>query len=133
MTTEIAKQQSFQERIKERIRESIGELITDEELSKIVHRAMEEVFFDPIVKEARWGAKQYEQPFIHKLLRELLEKDVRKAVDEYMSSNQGAIAKEVRSVVEQGIGQTVINALTYRFSNEMIDLEKKISESIKSL
>ena len=50
--SDIEKTKSFQERMKDRIKKDIGELMTDDELSAIVERAVNEIFFKPrIVKD----------------------------------------------------------------------------------
>lgn len=65
MTTEVTTAVSFEQRMKDRIRESIGELISDEELQKMVHRGVEEVFFKPGTKKINpgsWQEKTVETP-----------------------------------------------------------------------
>ncbi len=55
---DIAEQKSFEQRMISRIREDIGKLMTDDELSKIVERATEEIFFkETIIEDGSWHKK----------------------------------------------------------------------------
>lgn len=129
----IIKKNSFEERMKERIKKSIGELMTDEELSKIVHRVMEDVFFKPVVDEMKWGKQTVTQPFVHQLLKELLTPNVTKAVQEYVKTHQEEVLKEINSVVQKGISRAVINTLDSLFSDSMNKFKNDVYGIVKTV
>ena len=62
---------SFEERMKDRIREDIGKLMTDDELSKLVRRATNDIFFKG--REVKDGYHTIEEePLYIKLLKNSL-------------------------------------------------------------
>lgn len=119
--------QSFQDRIKTRIRDSIGELLTDDELKVIVERAMNEVFFKPmLVGESAWGKQSFESPFVYQLIKELLEPQVRLVVSSYMEQHNEEIKQVIADVVKAGIGQILVDAITSKFRWELQEFEQGI-------
>jgi hypothetical protein len=53
MTEAIQTSQSFDERMMAKIKESIGELVTDDELKKIIEKGMSMAFFEPRRSKSR--------------------------------------------------------------------------------
>ncbi len=130
MSEDLAKQESFQERMKARIRESIGDLITDKELTEVVTRAVDEVFFAPVKVETGFHT-EVRAPFTHTLIKELLEPKVREAVRAWIATHEDKINEIVKQTVEQGIGQCVISAFNQNFQGPMYSLQQTLSEALK--
>ena len=118
MSTEIERQKTFEERMKIRIRDSIGELMTDEELSKIVHKATEEVFFKPGEIKDGYHTKEV-PPFIHIIIKELLEDSVRSEVGKYFSENKEDVSKVIKQIIQDGLGKALMNALDSKFQFDL--------------
>ncbi len=118
MSTEIEKQKTFEERMKARIRDSIGELMTDEELSKIVNKATEEVFFKPLELKDGYRTKEV-PPFSHNIVKELLTDSVRKEVEKYFSENKEDVSKMVKQIIQDGLGKALMNALDSKFQFDL--------------
>ena len=132
MNNIIEKQKSFQDRIKDRIKDSIGELMTDEELSKIVSRATEDIFFKPTEVKDRYHTKT-EPPFIYGLIKELLQSEVNKATKEYFLRNKDLLSEQINVIVSDGIGNAVLKSLTRVFQQDIFDLEMRFQNSINNL
>jgi len=128
---EIVEQKSFHERMKDRIKDSIGELMTDEELSKIVHRAMEEIFFEPVYLKDGFHTRE-EPPFVHKLIKELLIDEVRQAVMKYITDNKKAVLKTIQEVISQGMGKALVEAIRFQFANDLVSLQNNLMSSIQN-
>ena len=131
MSSELEKQKTFEERMKSRIRDSIGELMTDEELSKIVNRVTEEVFFKPIKLGERYQMKEH-PPFIHVIVKELLTDNVKKLVEEYFKNNEIAIIEIIREVIKEGIGSAVLTALNSKFASDMFNFESNLMQTLQN-
>jgi len=131
MNNAIVEQKSFQERMKERIKDSIGELMTDKELSEIVHRAMEEIFFKPISLKDGFHTKE-EPPFVHKLIKDLLVDEVRSAVTKYITDNKKDVIKIIRQVIELGMGNALLNAIKYQFDNDLMNFQGTLLANIQN-
>ena len=127
----IVEQKSFQERMKDRIRDSIGELMTDKELSEIVHRAMEEIFFKPMKLQDGYHSKEV-PPFIHQLLKEILAEDVKKAVSEYIAKHKEDVQKIIKEVITLGMGKALIEAISSQFSRELMSFENNLMNNIQN-
>lgn len=127
----ITTQKSFQERIKDRIKNSIGELMTDKELSEIVNRAMEEIFFKPTIIQDRYTTKET-PPFIHQLLKELLTENVNKAVSEYILNHKEDVQKAIQRVVSVGMGKALMNAISLQFNNDLMNFQNDIMDNIQN-
>lgn len=125
--SDLIRQKSFQERIADRIREDIGKLLADEELRVIVERAVEEAFFKPVLlDESAWGQKRYAQPFLHQLLKELLENQVKNAVDGYLATHAEDVNKAITSTIEGGMWAILVSAITSRFQWELQQFQNNI-------
>lgn len=129
--TEIVEQKSFQERMKDRIKDSIGELMTDDELSKIVSRSMEEIFFKPMTVKDGYHTRQ-EPPFVHQLLKELLVVEVRKAVSEYIADHKEDVLKNIQETISLGMGQALVNAIKLQFSNDLLNFQNNLMTTIQA-
>lgn len=131
MSTDIEKQKTFEERMKSRIRDSIGELMTDEELSKIVNRVTEEVFFKPIKLGEGYQMKEH-PPFIHVIIKELLTDSVRDLIKEYFEQNKTGITETIRQVIKEGLGSAVLSAINNQFQQSMFSFEQNIINQIQN-
>lgn len=114
MTT-VQVSQTFEQKVRDRVREQIGELLSDEDLSKIVQAGLKDAFFEPRrVDGDRYGATK--EPLIHEIIRPLLEKRVREQVDAWFEANKTEIGVTVSRLLEMGVGNAVIQAIGYRFN-----------------
>lgn len=127
----IVEQKSFQERMKDRIKNSIGELMTDEELSEIVRRAMEEIFFKPIKLQDGYYTKEA-PPFVHQLLKEIMLDDVKTAVSKYIDEHKEEVEKTIQDVISLGMGKALVNAISFQFSSELMNFESNLMNNIQN-
>lgn len=129
---EIEPQKSFQERIKDRIKEDIGKLMTDEELSAIVSRSVEDIFFANRRVQRAGGFSGYEEapPFIHELLRELMADNLRKCVDDWMRVNKKEVLKIINDVVERGMVNAVTRVFEAKFETSMINFMNNVQQNL---
>lgn len=131
MDKNIVEQKSFQERMKDRIRDDIGKLMTDDELSEIVSRSMEEIFFKPMTLKDGFYTKET-PPFVHQLLKELLIVEVRKAVSEYIADHKEDVLKNIQEVISLGMGQVLVNAIKLQFDNDLMKFQNNLMTTIQA-
>ena len=132
MTEEVMTKESFEDRMKNRIREDIGKLMTDEELSKIVQRAMEEIFFAP--RKVKQNYNTIEQPpFLHELLKELMEPLFRKAIDDYITKHREEVKQAIGEVLGKGAGMAVLSAIQSFLKQDFWSLENNINQRLQRL
>ena len=131
MANEIVVSQSFEEKMKARIKESIGELITDKELSELVHRSVDEVFFKPT--KIKDGFNYKEGPsLLNGLIKELLTPRVDKAITQYIKEHPKEVNKAIKETLSLGLGTATMHALNSQFQNEMFrfqsDIENRLAQ-----
>lgn len=132
MTKEVMVPQTFEEKMKDRIRESIGELITDEDLSKLVHKSVDEVFFKPT--KIQHGVYHDEEgpSLLNGLIGELLTGQVREAVNQYIKEHPDEVIKAVKEVLSRGMANALLSALNAQFQGELWDLQQNIESTIRN-
>lgn len=135
--TDIVESKTFEQRMKERIRDSIGDLISDEDLTKMVDRSLEEVFFKPRPnpKYASYynaGEPATIQPLLHELVKEVMEANVQAAVREWIGSNQEEVNAIIQKVVQEGSGTAILKALDNMFSYQLSNFQANISQQISN-
>lgn len=132
MSEEIMTRESFEERMKNRIRKDIGKLMTDEELSEIVKRAMNDIFFSATIE--RSGYKTVEHPpFLHELLKELLEPLMRKAIIDYIVSHEKEVMAGVVKVMELGAGNAVLRAIQAMFQQDLFSFQCNVQNTLERM
>jgi hypothetical protein len=113
---------SFEDKLKERIRESIGELVTDEDLSRIVQAGVHEALFKPRVVERKnssgyYSASQFDTkpPFIVEVVMDLLKQDIRSAVEKWFAENPNSIKEIVDHCFRDGLVQILSTSIDEKF------------------
>jgi len=130
MGNDIVEQKSFQERMKDRIRADIGDLITDEELTKLIQDGVEDVFLSPIVEKRGWD--HIEKPsLLHGLIKELLTEQVRSAVDIYLKDHNKEAMAVISEVVTFGMGKALMAAIRNTFEQDLLNLECNIRNKLQ--
>ena len=133
MGNEVTQSKSFEDRMRDRIKESIGDLITDEELSRLVNRGLEDVFFKPTtIKVDTWNTKAGPS-LIHGLVKEVMSDRVREAVELYVRDHQEDVMAAVSKVVSEGAGAAVMSAVGAMFQSQMWTLQNNIGQQIQNL
>lgn len=129
----IEMSKSFNDRMKERVKESIGELLTDEELSSIVKKGVNDLFFEPIYEKNSWGSSiKVSNPLAVVMLEGLLEEKVKEEVKNYISNNKEDIHKEINKIIENGIFGAVVNTFTNMFKNDFYTFQSQILTTLNN-
>src|SRR6478736_8480675 len=88
VNTAVVKGEDFQTRMFERIKAQMGELMTDEELKKIVDAALQKAFFEPtiiVTNPGHYTEKQTPGPSVFtQLVHDLLQENVKKLTKGWM-------------------------------------------------
>jgi len=130
MAGEIQKAKSFEDRMLDRIRDSIGELMTDDELKKIIERGVDKVFFEPLELRDGYSSHQ-EKPLIHGILTEILKPQVQAAVNVYMKENKDKLAETIEEIIKRGMGAALMDAITWQFQNDLQNFQTSIMSTIQ--
>ena len=130
---EIAIPASFEQKMKDRIKESIGELITDEELSALVLKGIDEAFFKPTkIPKPGWGNDIIDGPsLMTTILTDLLTEQVKVAADKWIVENQEMLTDMLEGVVQDGIGKAALGALDGYFKQHLFDFQMNIQNQLQ--
>ena len=138
MNTEVAIPQTFEQKMKNRIRDSIGDLITDEELKKMIDRTMEESFFTkrPNPKYNHYGNRstepEYLPPFIHEIVNELVRPSVDKFISEYMKEHSEEMIAAIEKVCSNGIGNAVLGAMDAKLYSQLSSFQFNVIQQLSN-
>lgn len=135
MTTEVTKPQSFEQRMSQRIKDSIGDLISDDDLAKLVKRGIEEAFFARRPNPARqhsYNAPDTIDPLIHTVIKELLLPAVTAEVAAYLKQHNEEVLAMVKTVVENGVGNAVVAAMNSQFQMQLYNFQSSITNQLAS-
>lgn len=129
--TQLTTNETFQERMFNRVREQMGDLMTEEELKKIVDSALQKAFFEEkVTKGPHWNSQETREPshFV-KLLNKELEAPIKQAIQQWLADNPEQITKVINEVIGKGflgIIHSYIQEKTttplYQFSQQLRDM-----------
>ena len=117
--------------MRDRIRDSIGELMSDEDLQKIVQRGIDEVFFKShYVDDGRYQKREI-PPLIHSVVKEVLSDRMKDAVEAWLQTHESDVRIAVAHIVEEGAGTAMVKALNGYIADSMLRLENDIINKIQ--
>ena len=102
---------SFQDKVYERIRDSIGDLMSDEDLKRLVEASMQKAFFeDREVPSRGYGYPAERKPsWLVEKVAELLKDRVEAAVKEWVAANPEAFEKAIEEAIAKGMFGLVLS------------------------
>lgn len=120
---------SFEDRLKDRIKADIGQLMTDEDLSKLVHKATHDVFFAPRYKSRGIHSDKI-PPLLHELVKDSLKPIVAVEVEKWVKLNKDAVLEACMSALNRGVGECMIQAFSEKFHGDLYNFKNAISSRI---
>lgn len=145
MTNSVSTQLSFQDRLKSKIQESMGDLMTDEDLAKIVEQGIQSTFFERRPNPRYANASYHEQrnmeatipPLIETILKDVLgtkmEALVAAEVDKWFVANEDKIQTAVQETVTLGAGGAMLKTINHHFQQPMQNLSINVDQMVQSL
>lgn len=103
--TDVTTNQSFQERMFARIRDNMGDMMTDEDLKKIVETAVQKSFFE-LKKGPRYdspvGPSVFEE-LVRSAMQDRLEAAAKASVDAWIAEHPEDYAKALEAALAKGV------------------------------
>lgn len=132
--TNVATNETFEAKMKTRIKESIGDLITDEELSKLINAQIKVIFLDKreVKSNDSWGSTTQKPSLLEEIIKECLTGSVKDLVKSYINDNSEEVKLQVKSVVQEGVGAAVMTALSKSFSSDLWSMENNIMNKLQN-
>jgi hypothetical protein len=129
MSTAVSTTQDFQQRMFEKIRDQMGDLLTDEDLQKIIAAAVEKAFFQPVRRERSYGGYEEGEPVFVTLVRRQLETQVKAAAELWLAGNNDRVDAVIREQLADGIVELLRRHIDNKFSTPMQVLHRSLVES----
>lgn len=101
----------------DRIRDSIGELMSDEDLKKIIERGIEKALFERKEVSDGWRNTKVIPSFVDTMVEKLLKDRMDEAIRAWLKENNERVQTAVDEAVKIGAGGCLITALNTRFED----------------
>lgn len=126
----IALTEDFQIKVGNRIRDAVGDLLTNDDISRMVEHAIQEIFFKEREEHRGYNNTITHPPYIHELVKDKLEALIKLEVQAWLEVNKEETLKVVKQVIQNGIGDAVMvafeNKLNFQFERFANDIQKVI-------
>lgn len=130
MDNGLAMTKTFQEKMYEKIKEQIGELLSEEDLKKLVDAAVYKAFFEPHTIRDGYGSHvRTEEPPIIFQIKELLRDQVRTAVDQWLKANPDAVTKAIDTTIAKGFHALVEQHVESKIQNALWNFGEQLKTS----
>lgn len=114
MSNEVTTSKTFEQRMFEKVRESIGDLMTEEDLKKIVEKAMQKAFFEDRVDNSDYHAKTIPAVFVV-----MMQEEMRIRVDATLKFWLVEHSAEVQALLQEVVDKGIMDALTRAMETRM--------------
>jgi nucleoside-triphosphatase THEP1 len=127
MGTEITTSQAFQEKMFARIREQMGDLLTDDDLKKLVEAAMQKAFFEErVIVVDHYGRTEKRAPHFIELITAEMKKKVGESVSAWVAEHPEEITKAINDILAKGVVAMVIHYLEQKMEWPMRELAERL-------
>ncbi len=115
MSDQIAINLSFEDKLKKRIRDSIGELMSDEDLKKVIERGIDDALFKTRKVPASYGGYSDKPSLVDEAINAYFQPKVRDAVDKWVAANPEKLQEALDKAMKLGIAGCVDYAMDQKF------------------
>lgn len=105
MSANIQTNKTFEQKVFDRMRDSIGDLITDEDLKRILEATMQRVFFEPrkVPSANSWDRDKVLEPEVNEIVRKLLTDRMTALLKDWIEANPTEIERILKEVIAAGV------------------------------
>ena len=131
----VEKAKSFEERMRDRIREGIGDLLSEEEVKKLIDRGMEEVFLKPqsIPNTRGFGDPTIKPCILHEIVKEQLQPIVADCVKEYLADHKSEVEETIKTSLTNGVGTCLVQSINDIFSGAMYNFQSQVVQTVQNM
>lgn len=114
----VTASKTFEQRMFEKVRESIGDLMTEEDLKKIVEKAMQKAFFEDRVDNSGYHTKTIPAVFVM-MMQEEMRNRVDSALKIWLVEHSAEVQALLQEVVDKGIMEALTRVMETRMSQPL--------------
>lgn len=119
---------TLQDKVFARIRESIGDLMTDEDLKRLVEAAMQDAFFKP---RTIGLYNEKKPPLIVELVDQMLRDRIDLALKTWLEEHNDLVLKTIDERLSAGAVQFLISSFESRFSFALNEFSRNVSDALQ--
>ena len=120
-----------EERMKAHIKEGIGDLLSDEEVKKLIDRGMEEVFIKPTKIKNSYNTIDG-PPLLNEIIQKELNEVITVQVRNYLLDNNEQVIEAVNKAISGGMAKSLISAVDCFFSGSLMTLRNNVMGEIQT-
>lgn len=131
MGNAVTTTKDFQERMFERIRDQIGDLLTEEDLKKLVDAAVQKAFFEKrtVVIGDGWSRREAQvDPYFVELLREEMKERVKAEVATWLAEHPAEIVTAIERTIGGGILACLVREIELRTQGPVNSLVSELTK-----
>jgi hypothetical protein len=117
--SDIVPNLSFEQKMLKRIQDSIGDLMSDDDLKKIMERGIDAALFQRRRVQRDYGRYDDLPSLVEEATHRFLNDRLTVLIRAWMEDNKGAMEKIVQQTLAAGMGELVLQSLDQRFANAM--------------
>ncbi len=115
MSNELSTNLTFEEKLKGRIRDSIGELMSDEDLKRIIERGIDDALFKTRQVQTNYGGTSTRPSLVEEAINQHFSSEVRAAVDVWIKANPEKLQQALDNSIKLGMAGCIDYALEQKF------------------
>lgn len=123
---ELTTTADFQTRMFERIREQMGDLLSEEDLRKLVEKAVEKAFFEERIERQTYGRDIVHPAAFLELVKVEAKPMVQAAVDKWMRDNADEMGERIDQIIRDGIAGVIADHINIAFSMPLHALRSEL-------
>ena len=129
---DLTSKQTFEEKLKTRIKDSIGDLMTDKDLTKLVEKGIQSIFFDKrLEKSSNWARSPVtKEPLIEEMLKDLLKPRIDAVIQKYISDNKDVVHTQIQKAIDGGISKLILGSIDGYLSDKLLSLKFEIQNDL---
>jgi len=128
----IEPSKTFEQRMMDRIKDSIGELMSDEDLKKIVERSLDTIFFKKPVD--RYGHEiDGGRSMAEKVVQEIMKERLDLALSNWLKEHDAEVTAALQTCVNNGLTATVLNTIDRKFSNVFNEVMGNVTDQLYNI
>lgn len=132
MTQAIETSKTFQEKMFERIRDQIGDLMTDEDLKKMVDAALHKAFFEEQKVRDGYHDRIIPAPIVP-FVSSLVQMRINTLCNEYVKDNEEKINIVIKEIINKGFVSAVSDYFDNKLRSSVNEFSNQIQTSLKCL
>lgn len=130
-TEQVVPKMTFQEKIAERVKDGIGDLLTDEDIAKLIAGSLHDMFFQKRRVPERYGSGYTDgDPLVFDILRPALKAQIDIAIAAWLKDNNDKVYAMIQTIIDQGIIDSFTRALESRMGQAFWDMGERMKQGL---